>query len=218
MYRENEVLYSEKSPINKAIIKAFLAREVKCDMSLFVEYVLDTGTIRNSPPFTFEDIKYKTDGAACPACGAHIPDTPISSGDLHLVAEMNEDQDCDPEEKFVCPICGIGYPSFDEANSCCEGMDIYQCPQCQNVIMGPEYDELVEPSEMPKEWWAVSPWLLSKLKDLGAPVIEEHNLWGRFEISKFEPLEEDDLIVDICRTLGILDGQKYAWTKYVQHK
>ena len=79
-----------------------------------------------------------------------------------------------------------------------------------------EYDELSEGGDMPKEWWAVSEWLLKKLLERGATVLETYNLWGRMDMSSTDPLYRDELIIDICRSIGILDGQEHSWSKFIK--
>lgn len=60
------------------------------------------------------------------------------------------------------------------------------------------------------EWWIVSSYLLSRLKDEGECVIDGYpNLWGR--CSTGQAILLDGVISRICEGMGILDGQPNSW-------
>lgn len=216
MYKVGNTEYKKDSAINQAIIKAFISREVRCEMTEFVDYVFDTAKPENAPPMTMEDIQYGETVAYCPSCGEPMSSEPLFASELHLNAELNPDTECDPEERYLCPICGAGYASFMAATFCCESLEVYQCHSCQHVIPAEEYEDALASGEMPNEWWAVTPWLLDKLQAKGATILEKHNLWGRVEISSAIPLHEDPMLVEICYDLGILEGQEQSWSKHVK--
>lgn len=215
MYVVGNIEYKKKSKTNLAIAKAFLSREIRVEMTDFVNYVLDTATARNAPPFKPESIVYGDNSARCPHCDAEMKNEPIFASELGLAPELNPDTECDIEERYLCPICGTGYGSFMAASFCCESMEVYQCHECQHVIPAEEFEDLLTSGDMPDEWWAVTPWLFEKLKKQGATVIHSHNLWGRVQNSVTSPLEHDDMILNICCDLEILEGQAHSWSKYV---
>lgn len=217
MYLVNEKRYHEDSKINREIAKAFVIREVRFQMTDFVSYVLDTGKPNNAPPFTFESIDYGLwSDMTCPYCGDSIPDEPVSVSELHLTPELNEDPDCDPEERYVCPVCAMTHPSYDAARECCDDAELYQCSTCEHVFSSVEIDELTGCEGDANEWWAVTPWLYEKLKEAGAITIEEYHLWGRIDTSDKLPVYEDEFILEICKDLEILDGQKNSWAKHIK--
>lgn len=218
MYTVGNVAYNTRSETNIHIIKAFLAREVKMEMTEWVDYVFDTGTAQNAPPIDMTDIEYPAEAVHCPMCKGELKGDPIFASDLHLAPEENPDPECDPDEAYLCPVCGAGHGSYMAATFCCESIEVYVCPDCQNVIGAEEYDDLCASGDMPNEWWAVSPWLFEQLKDRGATTIEQFNLWGRNEISSAVPLTQDKLILEICEDLKILDGQEKSWSKLIRLK
>ncbi len=65
-----------------------------------------------------------------------------------------------------------------------------------------------EPQEI-YEWYIVSSYLMAKLKDLGHPVIEHENIWGRCTTGQAILL--DYAISKICEDMQILEGQKNEW-------
>ncbi len=61
------------------------------------------------------------------------------------------------------------------------------------------------------EWWIVSDYLHSKLKEKGQPVIEWGNncYWGR--CCTGQAILLDGIISDICEEMEILEGQPNEW-------
>ena len=218
MYTVGNITYAKDSKMNTEIIKAFLAREVKTEMTEWVDYAFDTGTKRNAPPVNVCDISYPSSSVRCPMCEAEITGDPVFASELHLAPELNDDQECDPDDVYLCPVCGAGYASYMAAAFCCESIEVYVCNDCQNVITAEEYDDLSASGDMPDEWWSVSPWLFERLKEKGAVTIEKFNLWGRNEISSAVPLTQDKLILEICDDLKILDGQERSWSHLIKLK
>ena len=76
-----------------------------------------------------------------------------------------------------------------------------------------EYDELVEVDiGLVKQWVLVTPWLAKKLEDRGEIMIEGRNIWGRISSGS---IAEEDVISDICKDIGILQGQSNDWSKMI---
>lgn len=206
MYFAGGKEYDEKSEKNMKIRKIFCNKEVRAEVTDLVEYVFDTATNQNGPPFGPEDVQYPVD-IACPDCGGdELEEVIYQPGMTDVVI----DYIADPSERFQCPICGAGYPTQEDAESCCEGMSAYQCTKCCAVIPSAALDEMLEGNEvLVHSWHMVSSWLCKQLVDYNAPVIEDHDIWGRTETG--HPVWEDEVIGEICKDLGILDGQIHAW-------
>ena len=218
MYTVGDIDYSKKSATNTQIIKAFLDREVKVEMTEWVDYAFDTGTDLNAPPIDMMDIMYPAETVRCPMCNGELKNDPVFASELHLAPLENPDSECEPDEIYLCPVCGLGHGSYMAATFCCESIEVYVCSDCHNVIGAEEYDDLCASNEMPNEWWSVSPWLFEQLEARGATTIKKFNLWGRNEISSAVPLTEDKLILEICEELQILDGQEKSWSKLIRLK
>lgn len=213
MYWVGNISYSEKSPINKKIISIFLRRELKACITPLVEYVFDTATDMNGPPFTTEDIICEEE-VLCPHCGSkgleevHIEDSMV---------EPEYDPLADPEDQFTCPLCGTRYPTQDEAKRCCVGQIAYQCQDCGEILTADEYDVLANNFNGDiLDWYLVGEELGKALIRIGESVIQSDSfyIWGR-KISSLE-IEEEPCFAEICEALEILDGQKYSWAKHLK--
>lgn len=197
--------------INKRIISLFVEKETLADVSDFVNYVFDTASKTNDPPFDPDSV-VMPGSACCPQCGASE-----ESLDDHTIT-LDEttpfiDEEADPDERYVCPICGVGYPTQTEARECCAGLECYVCLECGHVMTQEEYDELVEVDiGLVKQWVLVTPWLAKKLEDRGEIMIEGRNIWGRISSGS---IAEEDVISDICKDIGILQGQSNDWSKMI---
>ena len=193
MYFAKGNQYDENSKENKKIIHMFVQREVRLCVSEFVEYVFDTATDKNAPPFTMHDVSHNGIPES-PRCGsAGLEEVTLLPSMVHPFY----DSSADAEEQFVCPVCMMGHPTQAEAINCCAGEIVYQCPDCQEFITAPV-----------SSWWAVTDWLCEKLEEYGEVVIKNASIWGR---QSEEDIEKDQVILDICKDLGILQGQEHAW-------
>lgn len=98
----------------------------------------------------------------------------------------------------TCLNCGEQYPSCDKC--------INECPKCKTNSIESEAQEIFE-------WWIVSSYLYSKLKEHNEPVIEWGNncYWGR--TCSGQSILLDSVISSICLAMEILDGQKYSWAE-----
>ena len=75
-----------------------------------------------------------------------------------------------------------------------------------------EFDQLEMEMQEVLEWWAVSDFLLGKLKANNEVVIDTTpNIWGR--TCSGQAILLDSVITRICAEMGILEGQKYSWAK-----
>lgn len=205
MYFAKGNQYDENSKENKKIIHMFVQREVRLCVSEFVEYVFDTATDKNAPPFTMDDVS-NNGIPECPRCGsAGLEEVTLLPSMVHPFY----DSSADAEEQFVCPVCMMGHPTQAEAINCCAGEIVYQCPDCQEFITADEYEDLISDCVPPvSSWWAVTDWLCEKLEEYGEVVIKNASIWGR---QSEEDIEKDQVILDICKDLGILQGQEHAW-------
>ena len=210
MYYAHGDRYAIDSETNLKIRKLFVAREVKANVTDLVDYIFDTAQKDNAPPFTIADIQEEME-AICPDCMAVIEDVPCIACEEDLIPLMNDDPYCDPEDKYLCPLCSTPYATEAEAAECCLNEQYYQCGECGRVFSVEEYDEMIECNHLVREWWIVSPWLCDKLAEKGESVIKSHSIWGRCDT--IEGVHKDDIIGIICHELGILDGQLHDWSK-----
>ena len=196
---------------NKDIINLFVEREVLADVTDFVEYVLDTATDQNCPPFNTNSIETITAGC-CPECGATEEFLDFHTITLEETAPV-VDESASPDERYQCPHCGAGYPTMSEAAACCAGEEIVICENCGEMIPLDEYQSLCETSIGDVfEWLLVTPWLAQRLSEMGEIMIPEKNIWGR---TNAVDVADDSAIVDICNDIGILKGQPHDWSAYL---
>jgi len=65
-----------------------------------------------------------------------------------------------------------------------------------------------EPQEV-FEWWMVSSFLAEKLQEMGHPIIDSENIWGRCTTGQAILL--DYAMTQICADMEILEGQRNSW-------
>lgn len=208
MYYVNGAPHSERSLKNQKIVALFAKREVMKNITSLVEYVFDTETLENAPPFNPGDIEYEIK-PLCPTCNEDSLEEVVI--EPHMVSpEYNPEADMN--ERYSCPICGMPYGTQEEARQCCVGQIAYYCTNCHSICSEEHMDELTDP-EIPSgtEWYLVSDWLGKKLKEAGEPVIltKEYSIWGRFPMGG--TLAEDIVLQRICVDIGILEGQPHEW-------
>jgi hypothetical protein len=211
MYKVNNVEYDEFSAVNKKIISMFEKREIRSDVTPMVEYILDTGTNLNDPPFSIEDIEEPEISGVCPYCGClEDPEEVHPTNNAVLVAY---DPTASEDERYQCPICGAGYATEAEARACCVGETLFVCPDCGNQYTQDEIDIAnaeANDDAFPNQWFIVSPWLCDKLRERDETVILSSCIWGRLSETD---ISEDEAIVEICKDIGILEGQQNDWSK-----
>ena len=107
--------------------------------------------------------------------------------------------------KCRCPQCGEVIKKDDNENYTCTG---YKCD-----YTAPDSHMLDQEPQEIFEWWIVTAFLYSKLKEKGEPVLEWGNncYWGRTTTGQAILL--DGVISSICSDMEILDGQKNDWSK-----
>lgn len=208
MYYVDGTPHSERSPKNQKILDLFVRKEVLKDITEIAQYVFDTATTDNAPPFSMEDIQYEHN-MFCPHCGEEaLEEVVVESGMVH----PEYDSTADLNERYTCPICGTPYETQEEARQCCVGQIAYLCINCQTLISQEQMDEMdTPPAQGEVVWYLVTDWLCEKLKAAGEIVIQtpDCSIWGCTSADK--PTEEP-AIQQICIDLGILEGQPHAWS------
>ena len=207
MYEVGTKIYDEKSPKNRRIISLFVKKEILKDVTNIVEYILDTGTNTNAPPFTWEDIESLDEDTGCPECGENAMEEVVVEPSA---VTPEYDPDADADEKYVCPICGTPYGTADDAKNCCAGEIAYRCSNCGKMMSSADYEDMIADSAVPiAHWYLVSDWFCLQAEEAGDPVIGSASLWGR--PADAPALEEDQLVATLCRRLGILEGLPHEW-------
>lgn len=209
MYYVNDVIYSERSPKNQKIMSLFIQREIKQDVTSLVNYVFDTATEQNAPPFSMADLDCVSP-LCCQYCGGENVDEVIVEPSMVTADYLPEG---DPGEQYGCPLCGMTYATPEEAQQCCAGQIAYLCADCGGLMSQETMDEMQEEEHdlSDAQWYLVSDWLGEKLQSYGEVVIrtDEYALWGRTFTHK--PLVEESVLQKICSALQILDGQPHCW-------
>lgn len=195
---------------NEKIVSLFVEKEVLANMTDIVNYVFDTATRNNCPPFDPDSILPSEGG--CTECGAPeeflVPHT-VVQGETEPVVNWA----ALPAERYECPICGAGYPDYETARDCCVGLELLICPECGHQVTYEEYEESLEVDiGSVKQWLLVTPWLAEKLTNAGEIVIPDQNIWGR---TNDDDIAMDETILNICDEIGILKGQEHDWSKRI---
>lgn len=195
---------------NEKIVSLFVEKEVLADVTDLVNYVFDTATRNNCPPFDPDSILPSEGG--CTECGTPeeflVPHT-VVQGETEPVLNWA----ALPDERYECPICGAGYPDYETARDCCVGLEMLICPECGHRMTYEEYEESLEVDiGSVQQWLLVTPWLAEKLKEAGEIVIPDQNIWGR---TSNDDVSMDDVILNICDEMCILKGQEHDWSKRI---
>ena len=195
---------------NEKIVSLFVEKEVLANMTDIVNYVFDTATRNNCPPFDPDSILPSEGG--CTECGAPeeflVPHT-VVQGETEPVVNWA----ALPAERYECPICGAGYPDYETARDCCVGLELLICPECGHQVTYEEYEESLEVDiGSVKQWLLVTPWLAEKLTNAGEIVIPDQNIWVR---TNDDDIAMDETILNICDEIGILKGQEHDWSKRI---
>lgn len=150
----------------------------------------------------------------CSGCGSSSCFDEVDVTDLNDSKFQNPNYDSDvpePVEPYICPVCGLTYPTLAQARTCCESETVHVCQYCGAVYSDDEYDDLdTTPPEI-FEWWAVSNWFGEKLKARGEVVLDcwGKSYWGRQTTGQVISL--DFVIASIAKEMQILDGQPHSW-------
>ena len=216
-YEINGVKYDSWSVKNQRIIDMLVNREVYCCMTSEIEYMLSRIPY-NDDDNPFDERDY--DKMMVPYCSecessygfeelivADLKDDDFATGE-----GLNEETD-ELEDGFFCPVCGCWQKTIAEARKCC-GKDetVYKCQNCDKVISEDEHDNLDTKPEEIYEWWAVTNWFGEKLREQGCVVIESwgKSYWGRCTTG--QSISLDGCIVNIAKSMQILDGMENEWS------
>lgn len=93
--------------------------------------------------------------------------------------------------------------------------DGYECENCGEFFAEDDYNDLdTEPQEI-YEWWQVNDMLARDLIAKGEPVINDGfgYIWGR--TCTGQSIMLDYVIGEICKDMGILEGQENDWSKWL---
>lgn len=191
---------------NQKIIDEFVHREVLCDVTDMVEFILNS--TEDCVPFTYDDVVHQ-EAVVCEECGMS-EFAPISADDPRVT--IKENKDASSYERFICPTCGASFETEADARDCCIDIPLMRCINCGHVISIDEYDEMLDIEYADLEWWKVTSWMLKKLRDHGEIVIENENLWGR-HYKRGSNVSKESVVRDICHEIEILCGQRFDWSK-----
>lgn len=227
-YTVNNKEYSSDSTPNQKILDQLINREVFCNMNQEMDFILSAlaydASIPEDPPFDESDYESAICDASfqtCSECGNSSYFDEVDVPDLDDSKFQNPDYDSDvpePVDPYICPVCGLTYPTLAQARACCESETVHVCQCCGAVYSDDEYDDLdTTPPEI-FEWWAVSDWFGEKLKARGEVVLDcwGKSYWGRQTTG--QPISLDFVIASIAKEMQILDGQPHSWAPKPQSK
>ena len=228
LYTVNGHEYSSDSTPNQKILDQLIDREVFCNMNQEMDFILSafaTGAdIPEAPPFDESDYESALCDASpktCSECGSSSCFDEVDVTDLDDSKFQNPNYDSDiPDtvEPYICPVCGLTYPTLAQARACCDDETVHVCRDCGAVYNDDEYDDLdTTPPEI-FEWWAVSNWFGEQLKARGEVVLDcwGKAYWGRQTTGQCISL--DYVIASIANEMQILDGQAHSWAPKPQPK
>lgn len=228
LYTVNGHEYSSDSTPNQRILDQLINREVFCNMNQEMDFILSAlaydASIPEAPPFDESDYESAICDASsqtCSKCGNSSYFDEVDVTDLDDSKFQNPDYDSDVPESvdpYICPVCGLTYPTLAQARACCESETVHVCQCCGAVYSDDEYDDLdTTPPEI-FEWWAVSNWFGEKLKARGEVVLDcwGKSYWGRQTTG--QAISLDFVIASIAKEMQILDGQLYSWAPKPQSK
>lgn len=216
-YTVNGVEYETWSAENQRILQHFVNREIYCNMSAEVEYMLSrTMYGDDNNPFAEED-NLALFCQVCSECGSTYGFEEKSPADLSD-DEIENDADFDidtltSEVTYYCPICGLPYNSASEAKACCEEETLHVCQSCGKIYSHDDYLNLDSEAVEVYEWWAITDWLGDKLAAQGCVVISDiygKSYWGRCTTGQSITL--DGCIANIAKDMGILQGMENDWS------
>lgn len=186
-----ENTYKVDHKLDEKIIRGFVARHIRGDVSDIMDAVLGSGE-EDLLPFS-TDMLDSAIYVECPLCGEII-----ARGKNAVETMMSEaDDDDDDDILYGLQAKYLGYPSG--GHLCCDACGSYLSP-----------DELVEHVDMPKQWILVTDSLGAALEYRGEIVLDKR-YWGRYCSDENDiDYANDEIIVGICRDIGILSGQEHC--------
>lgn len=166
LYTVNGHEYSSDSTPNQKILDQLINREVFCNMNQEMDFILSAlaygASIPEDPPFDESDYESAICDASfqtCSECGnsSYFDEVDVPDLDDSKFQNPNYDPDVpEPVDPYICPVCGLTYPTLAQARACCESETVHVCQCCGAVYSDDEYDDLdTTPPEI-FEWWAVS--------------------------------------------------------------
>ena len=177
------VLKEGNSTVNQQIKSDFISQHVNVNVNSMVNFTLRSEDYSNTP-FTIDDVvNYYT--------------YPHYNGTFAKYDGGNDDIDLEISRLELIQ------SELDEAHKDYDSDSddlITEIHDLQNLE--------TEPQEV-LEWWSVSSFLCEKLEELGHPVIEDENIWGR--CTSGQAILLDYAITQICADMGILEGQENSW-------
>jgi hypothetical protein len=179
---------------NQDIKSKFIGQHVHANVNSMVEYIISKSYEDQNAPFTFDDID-------------NFYSYPEYIGTYANFAGGTEEQK-NTEEYRLKELISLNEDLIndDEQETDTEGLE------AQNEAIQSEIEALENlENEVQEvfEWWLVSDFLCRKLNELGHPVIEDHNIWGRCTTGQAILL--DYAITQICAEMEILEGQANSW-------
>lgn len=207
-----EAVKEANTSTNQRIKDQFVNQHVHSNAGSLVEYCLTKSYEDNDSPLSWDDVEnmeYVKEGQYkyiidtneedefCARIEDEDGDTIHTINDIEIIKKLIEDDvivDADDTD----------------------GIKEY----LQGIKVLSEYDELIDEYsdfEMETaeifEWWIVSGYLYSKLKEQGEPVLTDGymHFWGRTTTG--QSISMDYCISRICADMEILDGQEYSWAK-----
>lgn len=215
-YEVNGVEYDLWSAKNQTIVDMLVNREVYCCMTSEVEYMIRR-IFYNDSDNPFDESCYDEMVVPyCSKCESSYGFEELTVADLkndNFETDISwNDETCETEDGFLCPICGYWHKTITEARKCCgEDETVYRCMDCGKVFSEDKYHNLDTKPEEIYEWWAVTKWFGEKLKEQGCVVIESYgkSYWGRCTTG--QSISIDDCVVNIAMNMRILDGMENEW-------
>lgn len=199
------------SPKNMAVYRKIAQKEILADMTTVVQGCLDADAMCDTDKVISPDkLLNHEDKHECPFCSAVITAKDMIDDDMlfELLSTVEIDvDDYNPEQPYMCPVCGAMHTTEQNARLCCADATIYSCPDCKALILEDDLNDLSAPVDA-QQWLVVSKWLGNCLAKVGEQVILTDDgtyLWAR---THSNPDPQDDVkIAAICVAVGILEGQ-----------
>lgn len=203
------VQHSLGSPKNLAIYRKIVTKEIHADITSIVHGCLDADAMCDENP-VIDIAEFLGSGGKheCPFCSAIITDKDLVNDLEEIMFSVPIDYDeYNPEEPYMCPICGAMHTTEENARLCCVDSVTYRCPNCNTILRDEDLDDLSVPVDA-QQWLVVSKWLGKCLAAIGEQVLltdEGAYIWAR-EQKQPEP-QNDIKIAAVCAAVGILEGQ-----------
>ncbi len=175
------------SSVNQEIIKEFTNKNILCNVTVEMDYILNQSYEDSNAPYSYDDIENYYN--------AHEKEKEELQEKINELQEQrdNLDEDAYDTEEL-----------YDEA---CEEIES-QISELEDEITELENQALPEIAS----WYVVTDFLARKLIEHGECVIKNEyasDYWGR--CCGGQMCYMDGIFARICEELEILDGQRYSW-------